>query len=72
MLSVTLLICGFLRAVTVEVTCLLKCGVLWFGRLVLVLVFRGNAAEAGTTETLVSVYHTTYCHLPEDENVHCW
>jgi len=59
-----------LRAVTLEVTCLSKCGVLWFGRLV--LIFGGNAAMAGTTEMLVSVYHITYCHLPEDENVHCW
>ena len=61
---------GVLRGVTVEVTCLLKCGFLWFGRLV--LIFRGNAAVAGTTETFVSVCHTTYCHLPEDVNVHCW
>lgn len=59
-----------LRAVTVEVTCVLKCGFLWFGRLV--LIFGGNAAVAGTTKTLVSVYHTTYCHLLEDVNVHCW
>jgi len=59
-----------LRAVTVEVTCLLKSGFLWFGGLV--LIFRGNAAVAGTTETLVSVYHTTYCHHQEDVNVHCW
>ena len=59
-----------LRVVTVEVTCLLKCGVSWSGRLV--LIFRGNAAVAGTTEMLVSVYQTTYCHLPEDKNVHCW